>query len=63
MENNYNKLINNLKKLNLNTLKNYLDVYIEKNNHNEINLVDSLYELTNLELKFKRKGQIALLLQ
>lgn len=55
MENNYNKLINNLKKLNLNTLKNYLDVYIEKNNHNEINLVDSLYELTNLEFKFKKE--------
>ncbi len=55
MENNYNKLLNNLEKLNLNTFKNYLDTYIEKNNREEINFIDSLYELTNLELKFKKE--------
>ena len=55
MENNYNKLINNLETLNLYTMKSYLDTYIEKNNTNQINFIDSLYELTNLELKFKKE--------
>lgn len=55
MENNYNKLINNLEKLNLYTMKSYLDTYIEKSNNNQINFIDSLYELTNLELQFKKE--------
>ena len=54
MDNNYNKLINNLEKLNLSTVKNYVNSYIDKHNRNEIDFVDALYELTSLELKFKK---------
>ena len=55
MDNNYNKLINNLEKLNLSTVKNYVNSYIDKHNRNEIDFVDALYELTSLELKFKKE--------
>lgn len=55
MDNNYNKLINNLGKLNLSTVKNYVNSYIDKHNRNEIDFVDALYELTSLELKFKKE--------
>lgn len=55
MDNNYNKLINNLEKLNLSTIKNYVNSYIDKHNRNEIDFVDALYELTSLELKFKKE--------
>ena len=50
-----NKLINNLEKLNLSTVKNYVNSYIDKHNRNEIDFVDALYELTSLELKFKKE--------
>ena len=36
MENNYNKLINNLDKLNLLTMKNYLNQYIDLSNNNKM---------------------------
>ena len=55
MDNNYNKLINNLEKLNLSTVKTYVNSYIDKHNRNEIDFIDALYELTSLELKFKKE--------
>ena len=55
MDNNYNKLINNLETLNLLTIKNYLNSYVDKTNDKEISFIDALYELTNLEIKFKKE--------
>lgn len=55
MENNYNKLINNLDKLNLLTMKNYLNQYIDLSNNNKISLIDALYNLTSLEINAKKE--------
>ncbi len=55
MENNYNKLINNLDKLNLLTMKNYLNQYIDLSNNNKISLIDALYNLTSLEINTKKE--------
>lgn len=55
MDNNYNKLVNNLEKLNLSTIKNNLDFYIDRYNSKELSFVDTLYELTSLEIKFKKE--------
>ena len=48
---NYVKLINNLEVLQLEKIKQNLDQYIDLINKKEKNLIDSLYELTNLEIK------------
>lgn len=50
--NNYTKLLNNLDYLNLQNIKNNLDKYIDLVNDKEKNFVDSLYELTNMEVGF-----------
>ena len=47
---NYNKLLNNLEDLKLLKIKENLDTYIELINKQEKDIVNSLYELTKLEL-------------
>ena len=49
--NNYNKLLNNLETLKLEKIKENLDTYIDLINTKKKDIVDSLYELTNLEIK------------
>ena len=49
--NNYNKLLNNLETLKLEKIKENLDTYIDLINAKKKDIVDSLYELTNLEIK------------
>ena len=56
--NNYNKLINNLEVLKLNRIKENLDKYIDLINHKEKNYIDSLYELTNLEIEVMKEKKI-----
>ena len=56
--NNYNKLLNNLERLKLNKFKENLDQYIDMINKKEKGLVDSLYELTNLEIDLLEKRAI-----
>lgn len=53
MNNNYIKLVNNLENLNLIQIKNNLDKYIDLINENKKNIIDSLYELTTLEMDLK----------
>lgn len=48
--NNYNKLINNLETLKLIKIKDNIDNYIDLVNNKKKDFVDSLYELTKLEL-------------
>lgn len=57
---NYVKLLNNLEKLKLIKVKvkENIDQYIELINNNKKDIVDSLYELTNLELEFKDEKAI-----
>ena len=52
---NYTKLLNNLDTLKLFKIKDNIDTYINLINDKEKNIVDSLYELTTLELNFKRR--------
>lgn len=49
--NNYNRLLNNLEMLKLIKIKDNLDQYIDLINKKDKNIIDSLYELTNLEIK------------
>ena len=48
--NNYNKLLNNLETLKLLRIKDNLDNYIDLINEKKKNFIDTLYELTNLEI-------------
>ncbi len=48
---NYIKLTNNLEILKLERIKQNLDKYIELINKKEKDVVESLYELTNLEIE------------
>ena len=48
---NYIKLTNNLEVLKLERIKENLDKYIELINKKEKDVVDALYELTNLEIE------------
>lgn len=48
---NYNKLLNNLEILKLNKIRENLDSYIDLINTKKKDIVDSLYELTNLEIE------------
>ena len=57
---NYTKLLNNLDTLKLFKIKDNIDTYINLINDKEKNIVDSLYELTTLELNFKRRRQLLL---
>lgn len=52
---NYQKMINNLDKLDLIQIKNNIDVYIDLINNNKKDVVESLYELSNLEINFKQE--------
>lgn len=56
--NNYSKLINNLDYLNLIKVRENLDKYIDLINEKEKNFIDSLYELTNLEVEFVKDKRI-----
>lgn len=55
---NYIKLMNNLEELSLNSIKLHLDSYIEMVNSKEKNIVDALYELSNLEINAKKERAI-----
>lgn len=55
MQNNYNKLINNLNDLNLNKMAGAMANYLDFINKGEKNVVDSLYELTEMETKLKQE--------
>lgn len=55
---NYNKLLNNLDNLKLFKIKENIDTYINLINEKQKDIVDSFYELTNLELSFKRERAI-----
>ena len=55
---NYNKLLNNLDDLKLFKIKENIDTYINLINEKQKDIVDSFYELTNLELNFKRERAI-----
>ena len=50
MNNNYIKLLNNLENLNLEQIKNNIDKYLDLINENKKDIIDSLYELTTLEI-------------
>ena len=50
---NYTKLINNLEELKLEKIKENLDIYIDLINNKKKDIVDALYELTNLEMKLR----------
>lgn len=52
---NYVKLMNNLEELKLEKIKENLDNYIEYINKKEKDIVEALYELTNLEIKLKEE--------
>ena len=49
----YNNLLNNLEKLKLDKMRDYLPKYIDEINRNDISFVDALYELTEKEIEFK----------
>ena len=55
---NYVKLANNLDILKLIKIKENLDLYIELINKKEKNIVDALYELTNLEIELMNEKAI-----
>ena len=49
----YNKVINNLQKLD--KMSSYLSTYLDKINKNNISFIDALYELTQKEIEFKEQ--------
>ena len=55
---NYTKLINNLETLKLERIKDNVDKYIELINKKEKDVVESLYELTNLEMELMNERAI-----
>ena len=55
---NYTKLINNLETLKLERIKDNVDKYIELINKKEKDVVESLYELTNLEIELMNERAI-----
>ena len=56
--NNYNKLLNNLETLKLIKIKDNLDNYLDLINTKKKDIVDSLYELTNLEIDMLNQRKI-----
>ena len=56
--NNYNKLLNNLSVLKLEKMKDNLNNYIDLINNKEKDIVDALYELTNLEIDLMEQKAI-----
>lgn len=55
MQNNYNKLINNLNDLSLFKISNNLDAYLTAINNGDKTIIDALYDLTKLELDMKQE--------
>ena len=55
---NYTKLINNVETLKLERIKDNVDKYIELINKKEKDVVESLYELTNLEIELMNERAI-----
>ena len=55
MDNNYNKLNNNLEVLKLEGIKSNLDSYLNLMNQGQKNTVDALYELTEIEMDLRMK--------
>lgn len=55
---NYIKLTNNLEELKLEKIKENLDTYVELINNKKKDIVDALYELTELELKLRDEKAI-----
>ena len=53
--NNYIKLLNNLQNLKLEQIKENLNKYLDLINENKKDIVDSLYELTTLEIDLKQE--------
>lgn len=49
----YNKVLNNLEKLKLEKIRDYLPIYLDSIKTTDISLIDSLYELTSKEIEFK----------
>ena len=56
--NSYNKLLNNLEILKLNRIRENLDKYIDLINNKEKNVIEVLYELTNLEIEVMKQKKI-----
>ena len=55
---NYVKLINNLELLKLEKIKENIDQYIDLINNKKKDVVDALYELTNLEIELRNEKAI-----
>ena len=55
---NYVKLINNLEILKLEKMKDNIDQYIDLINNKKKDIVDSLYELTNIEIELRNEKAI-----
>ena len=55
---NYIKLINNLEVLQLEKIKQNLDQYVDLINNKKKDVVESLYELTNLEIELRNEKAI-----
>lgn len=62
MATNYNRLLNNLDELKLIKFRENLDEYIEHTNSGKT-FTDALYELTGLELEYKRNRSISVRIQ
>lgn len=56
--NNYNRLLNNLETLQLYKFKENLDIYLNLIANGEKNLIDSLYELTEYEMRLRDERAI-----
>lgn len=56
--NSYNKLLNNLEILKLNRIRENLDKYIDLINNKEKDIIEVLYELTNLEIEVMKQKKI-----
>jgi len=52
---NYHKLLNNLEALELNHLKELFPTHLERAIHQELSLTDSLLDLTDKELEYRKK--------
>lgn len=55
---NYHKLLNNLDTLELYHLKDLFPTHLERAIHEELPLTDSLLDLTDKELDFRRKTEL-----
>jgi len=56
--NNYNKLLNNLETLNLVKIRDNIDVYVDLINDKKKDIIEALYELTNLEIEMVNQKKI-----